>query len=283
MPEKDKRNRKPKQEHKQDKPDNLINILADIFPGSNPKVNIQVTQDIYHRMENRLKEIHIEPKKVKQGIIFVAAAAATTALVAGGIKYMHDRERKKTEDMKLIELSDKQKEDFTRLTEKHYARIYSFIDFKLAGLTHEAEDLTQKVFERAFNSYGRFVPQQNLDDPFYYWILKIADNLTKNWYRDHSRRQSKTADLESQFDNESSEPQTTIYNTNLTIQQRVEIDEEVRSLYEKVINLKDREKLVVYLTTFENERLTNADLAKILGRSEQAIKNLKNRIKKKLQ
>jgi RNA polymerase sigma-70 factor (ECF subfamily) len=74
-------------------------------------------------------------------------------------------------------------EDFERLVEDNYQRIYGVI-YRLVGDPHEAEDLTQDTFVNAYRARNGF----RGDSQVYTWLYRIAVNLTKNRLEQLARR-----------------------------------------------------------------------------------------------
>ncbi len=75
-------------------------------------------------------------------------------------------------------------EAFSLLYERYVKRIYNYIFYR-TGNSSDAEDLTERVFHRAF---GHIQTYNNRGVPFSAWLYRIAHNLVANWHRDNSRR-----------------------------------------------------------------------------------------------
>lgn len=73
-------------------------------------------------------------------------------------------------------------EAFGELYEKYFDAIYRYIAFKVGNQT-EAEDLTQQVFLKAFESIGSY---QSRGNPFSSWLYRIAHNQTVDYFRKKS-------------------------------------------------------------------------------------------------
>jgi RNA polymerase sigma factor (sigma-70 family) len=72
-------------------------------------------------------------------------------------------------------VSDGQKELFDRLYRDNQAKVYR-LALSLTGNAHDAEDITQEAFFRAFRSYDTF----REDSSFFTWIYRIAVNVANN-------------------------------------------------------------------------------------------------------
>jgi RNA polymerase sigma-70 factor (ECF subfamily) len=67
---------------------------------------------------------------------------------------------------------------FEELVCRHEARIFQFLKCRV-GSAHDAEDLTQVVFVRAYRNIGKFSPRY----PFTAWLYTIARRESVNHYR----------------------------------------------------------------------------------------------------
>ena len=77
-------------------------------------------------------------------------------------------------------------ESFDEAFEQHLGDVYAFFVYRL-GRVHDAEDLTQATFERAFRAWGRFDPRRASARS---WLLAIARNLLVDHYRAGRTRQT---------------------------------------------------------------------------------------------
>ena len=129
-------------------------------------------------------------------------------------------------------------------------------------LGKNAEDLTAKVFFQALNHIPRYVHR---GAPFSSWLYRIAHNLVANWHRDRSRRQVVSLDrLATVGADGDDSPLQQAANSELR-----------RSLLAAMRHLSgDRQQLLILKFA---ERLPNAEIGEIMGRSEGAIKSLYHR------
>ena len=81
-------------------------------------------------------------------------------------------------------------EAFGELYDRYVDRIYNYIYYR-TGNTHDAEDLTARVFYRAMKHIGNY---QDRGLPLSAWLYRIAHNLVANWHRDNSRRKEISLD-----------------------------------------------------------------------------------------
>jgi RNA polymerase sigma-70 factor (ECF subfamily) len=165
-----------------------------------------------------------------------------------------------SDENQLIEQAKTDPEAFGRLYELYVDKIYSYIYYRI-GNHHDAEDLTAKVFHRALNHISNY---NNRGVPFAAWLYRIAHNLIANWHRDHQRRQ--VVGLEqATFSSERQE----------TPHQAAERTNERELLLAAIQKLpRERQEL---LTLKFVERMSNAEIGQMMGRSEGAIKSLYHR------
>jgi RNA polymerase sigma-70 factor (ECF subfamily) len=164
------------------------------------------------------------------------------------------------DELNLVARAGSDADAFGLLYERHVRRIYNYIFYR-TGNHHDAEDLTARVFQRALRHVGKF---EDKGVPFSAWLYRIAHNLVANWHRDRSRRP--TVPLEDNLLPAGGGPHP----------EAVAVaSEEQRLLIEAVRRLpEDRQQLLILKFV---ERLSNAEVGLIMGRTEGAIKSLYHR------
>ena len=167
---------------------------------------------------------------------------------------------KALDDKALVELAADDKEAFGELYERYLTKIYNYVYYR-TGNTHDAEDLTAKVFQRAMSHIGNYVDRGL---PFQAWLYRIAHNLVANWHRDQGRRKIIALDDYVAHSLQSEAPD-----------RRTEEQEEQKQLMEAVRRLpEDRQQLLLLKFI---EQLPNAEIGEIMGRTEGAVKSLYHR------
>jgi RNA polymerase sigma-70 factor (ECF subfamily) len=73
------------------------------------------------------------------------------------------------------------REAFGTLYERYLTIIYRYVFYRL-GDEHDAEDLTEMVFVRAWEALGRY---RTTEAPFSAWLYRIAHNLLIDQHRTH--------------------------------------------------------------------------------------------------
>ena len=160
----------------------------------------------------------------------------------------------------LIEQAKTDPEAFGRLYELYVEKIYNYIYYRL-GNHHDAEDLTAKVFYRALNHIAHY---NHKGVPFAAWLYRIAHNLVVNWHRDHSRRQMVGLENLDLSGDKQESPHHAAEQTN------------ERELLLAAIQHLPRERQELLMLKFV-ERMSNAEIGQVMGRSEGAIKSLYHR------
>jgi RNA polymerase sigma-70 factor (ECF subfamily) len=161
----------------------------------------------------------------------------------------------------LVERAKEDPAAFGVLYERYVKKIYSYIYYR-TGNHHDAEDLTARTFYRALSHMDGYV---NRGVPFSAWLYRIAHNLVANWHRDRSRRQVISLDeLVVMASRRKADPY-----------QLVEANEEKEILLRAIRHLPaDRQQLLILKFV---EKMPNAEIGQVMGRSEGAIKSLYHR------
>lgn len=167
---------------------------------------------------------------------------------------------RESDEMELVRRAASDSEAFGELYNRHVTRIYSYIYYR-TGDYQDAEDLTARVFQRALQHVANF---QDQGVPFSAWLYRIAHNLVANWHRDRSRRP--VVPLEDHVADTGA----------ITHPEALAVAEEQnRILLVAVRKLPpDRQQLLILKFV---ERLSNAEIGQIMGRTEGAIKSLYHR------
>ena len=163
-------------------------------------------------------------------------------------------------ESQLVERAKSDPEAFGELYERYVDRIYNYIYYRV-GNHHDAEDLTARTFFRALDHIDRYVDR---GIPFSAWLYRIAHNLVANWHRDRARH--KTISLEGllRLPGQENNPE-----------REAERNEEREALLAAIRRLSpDRQQLLILKFS---ERLSNAEIGRIMGRTEGAIKSLYHR------
>lgn len=170
------------------------------------------------------------------------------------------------EEEKLIKKAQKgENEAFAKLYDFYIEKIYRFIYIKTSNKS-DAEDLTQQVFLSAWQSIKSFRYEGH---PFSSWLYKIARNLVIDYYRKKKPQEIEFSELLFELEE---------------VKVNFEKDFDKNLLIEKVKSVLKRlpveQQDVIILKFIDN--LSNKEIAKILNKSEGAIRVLQHRALKQL-
>ena len=160
----------------------------------------------------------------------------------------------------LKRASQGDRDAFGELYERYIDRIFNYVYYR-TGNTHDAEDLTARVFQRAMNHIHNYTDR---GVPFSAWLYRIAHNLVANWHRDRSRKQEIPITDIPVLPAKGDHPETSLVRT-----------EEQDALLRLIRKLPPERQNLLILKFAEN--LSNAEIGQIMGRSEGAIKSLYHR------
>jgi RNA polymerase sigma-70 factor (ECF subfamily) len=163
-------------------------------------------------------------------------------------------------DLELIQQVQLDPGLFGLVYERYVQKIYNYVYYR-TGNTQDAEDLTARVFLRAMNHIGAY-KERGL--PFSAWLYRIAHNLVANWHRDNSRRA--VLPLEDQL----------AQNIQVDAPEHLTERREEHELLLQALRHLPAERQQLIILKFV-ERMPNAEIGAIMGRSEAAIKSLYHR------
>ena len=148
-------------------------------------------------------------------------------------------------------------EAFSQLYDSNFDKIYRYLAFRVGGQA-EAEDLTQQVFLKAWESIGSYRWQGT---PFSSWLFRIAHNQLV----DHIRKRSKYRETpleESQGVSDSD--LATLVDQKITLEQVVIASKRLTDAQQEVISLRFAGGLSI------------EEVAKAMGKTEGAVKVLQH-------
>jgi RNA polymerase sigma-70 factor (ECF subfamily) len=148
-------------------------------------------------------------------------------------------------------------EAFNQLYEGHFDRIYRYLVLKVGDRT-EAEDLTQQVFLKALESIASYSWR---GVPFSAWLFRIAHNQVVDYFRKMSKQKSVPLD----------EARTVgTSDTALLAEQNLKLEQVAVACK----SLTDAQQEVMSLRFAGG--LSIAEVAKVMGKSEGAVKALQH-------
>lgn len=153
---------------------------------------------------------------------------------------------------------------FEEIYKKYADKVYRYFWYRTGHQKDTAEDLTQETFLRAFKHLAHF---QNRGYSYLSYLLAIAHNVLANYYRSHKM-------------------------IPLSAFEGIDIPfpEEITSYLEKKITIEQLQKALNTLSAAEKEitlmryrdEMSIKEISKITGKSENAVKLILSRARKKL-
>jgi len=150
---------------------------------------------------------------------------------------------------------------FGQLYLKYLDKIYRYVYFRVRCQMEEAEDLTEQIFYRAWESLEKFDSKKGT---FQAWLYRIAHNLVI----DHHRKMKKEAPLPVDFPD----------GNNLL--EDLKSDERKQALMSAVNQLSDEQQQVIILKFVEE--MSNSEISLIMNKKEEAVRALQSRALKRL-
>ncbi len=163
-------------------------------------------------------------------------------------------------DKDLLLHARRDPEAFGELYERYVDRIYAYFYYR-TGRQEEAEELTARFFLRVLERLHLY---EDRGVPVAAWLYRIAHNMLANWRRDQNRHAEVPLDAVRMNGDAWERPEDVV----VARAEREALLALVRELPP------DRQDLLYYKLV---EGLTNAEIGRILGRTEGAVKSLYHR------
>jgi len=163
------------------------------------------------------------------------------------------------EELDLVQRARQgEQEAFAQLYENHFDKIFRYVVLKIRNQA-EAEDMTQQVFIKAYESIGSY---QSQGVPFTAWLFRIAHNQMVDYVRKQSKRQTVPLDESLQIKDDSD------------VEHEVEVKIEMEKVVLATAKLTKAQREVISLRFAGGLSITEA--AKTMRKSEGAIKALQH-------
>ncbi len=146
---------------------------------------------------------------------------------------------------------------FRLLVERHQRAVFN-ASYRLVGDHHQAADIAQEAFVRAYRSLHTF----RRDAPMAPWLCRIAINLSLNWLK----RQRPELSLEERLDEHALE----LPDLSSEPQRRLLQGERQRSVQEAILALPPDQRTIIELRHFQE--LSYQEIAQLLGISVNNVK-----------
>jgi len=165
-------------------------------------------------------------------------------------------------DKELVKRAKKgDKDAFSLLYKQHLSPIYRFIFLKI-GVKEVSEDLTSQVFLQAWRNIRKFKIGKS---PFSSWLYQIARNLVIDFYRTYRKSYSlEEVAIENKDD----------------IEEKIDLEDKRKIMMGALKELSEIHQTVLILRFIEE--LSDAEIAKIIGKKEGAVRVIQHRAIKML-
>jgi RNA polymerase sigma-70 factor (ECF subfamily) len=152
---------------------------------------------------------------------------------------------------------------FGVLLEKHRASVIHFV-YRLVQEQAIAEELAQEVFLRVYRSRSSYEPTAK----FKTWLFRIATHLALNWLRDekYERGQERLDDVSTDL------PVRQVSDRRPSVEQEMVYEVKLQEVRRAVAALPEKQRAAVLMHKYEE--MEYAQIAKVLGCSESAVKSL---------
>lgn len=157
-----------------------------------------------------------------------------------------------------LRIADGDKEAFGHIYEILLDPIYKYLYWNL-GSREDAEDLTEEVFLRCLVHIEAFNPKRG---PFKAWAFRIAHNAMTDYHRSRVRRRQE-------------ELREELEDGTVPTVERLEEEEKAAAIRAALQELTPVQRQVVVMKYFAE--MSNAEVAKALGRSEGAVNAIQHR------
>jgi RNA polymerase sigma-70 factor (ECF subfamily) len=154
---------------------------------------------------------------------------------------------------------------FDQLVGRHTSRLYGLV-YHMTGNHEDTNDLLQEVWTKAFRSLAGFRGASR----FTTWIHSIAVNMTINFLKRRSRRQTVSLDASTEEGGAHDALENLLVSPH-TPRTQAGIAELQRRLSEALSRLSAEHKAVV--TMFDIQGMAHAEIGRILGVSEGTVRS----------
>ncbi len=182
-----------------------------------------------------------------------------TGIRGGRVRNGRRQNGSKPSDVDLVLRARTDPEAFAALYERYVNRMYAYFYYR-TGNHDDAEELTSRFFHRLIERIHLF---EDRGVPVSAWMYRIAHNMLANWLRDRSRHPEVSLEVAGGYPDKAHPEDVVVAR------------EEQEILLKVVQQLPPERQLLLYLKFVEG--MPNAEIGKVLGRTEGAVKSLYHR------
>ena len=175
------------------------------------------------------------------------------------------------DEMLVAQFQAGRQDAFDELMKRYKGRIYAYL-LRSVKNYEDAEELTIEVFFKVYRALGAWKPQAR----FSTWLYKIAHNLSIDFHRAKSRRQTYSLD-----DEELSLDEPTAGDLQSNPEWEVEEKDRHRVIRDAIDQLSPKQKDVFMLNRYQGLQIK--EITEVLGMAEGTVKIHLHRAVKKLQ
>lgn len=175
---------------------------------------------------------------------------------------MEDKKNKEIIDL-VERAKNGEEEAFGLIYDRFLTQIYRFIFLKVSN-QHDAEDLSQQVFIKAWGAIDRFEEE---GAPFESWLYKIARNLVIDFYR----TKKSTTELEENM---------MIIDSRIDTEEVIFLKQSGSKIVKAIGCLTDEQQNIIILRYTED--LSYKEISKIMKKNQPALRILQHRAINKL-
>jgi len=170
-----------------------------------------------------------------------------------------------SDEQLIIEITSGNDAAFRTLMERYQQQVFRTV----MGFVHskeDAEDITQEIFIRVYQSLNTFQGESELST----WLYRITVNMSLNFLRSN-RKKRLMQSLEALF---------TLRSEDKTPLEELESTERDRRIRQAIDSLPERQRLAFILSRYEE--LPQKKIAAVMNRSEGTVEQLLQRAKENL-
>jgi RNA polymerase sigma-70 factor (ECF subfamily) len=169
----------------------------------------------------------------------------------------------------MLDVKAGDEQSFTLLLHRYRTPLVNFL-YRMVRNREQAEDLAQEVFLRVYRARADYVPSAK----FTTWLFRIATNLALNSVRDHRYQKLEVSlDAPVTADSEDGDDRPMdVAEQHPNIEQHLVEESRSKMIRHAVEKLPEKQRAAVLLHKYQE--LDYAEISKILGCSESALKSL---------